>query len=284
MISIIRPKQWLKNLLVFAVPVLSGDIFNIQAITTSVGLFIIFSLSSSTVYVVNDIADAELDREHLRKRLRPVASGEMSKSFAKFLSISLFLLWFTLGLLLLNSKTFLLIVSYFIIQISYSFYLKRIAVLELLLVASGFVFRAISGGTASGIYISTWFLIVISFTALFMVSGKRFNEARAYESRGNTRSVLRDYKVEYLRAVWVISLSVSLIFYALWSSELFQENNSVSSQISTVLFCLLLLKYGQLIENGDAEAPEDVLTKNAFILVTVLCWITSMLVHVYGNL
>jgi len=281
---LLRPKQWIKNLLVFAVPILSGEILKPEVFKNSLLLFVAFSFFASAIYVLNDIQDVELDKVHSKKLHRPIASGRVSKKNAILIFAAIFISGSLLMVLNFNLQSNLLIYFYFGIQLLYIFGLKNIPVIELGLVSSGFVIRAISGGVINQIEISKWFLFVVSASSLFVVAGKRVSELLNSNGESMTRPVLKLYPPNFLRMVEVSALTSALIFYALWAAETSAVNSEITSQFSTAIFAVLMFQYAYKIEIGEAEAPEDLVTSDKLFLALAATWIVLMFSHLFGLL
>ncbi len=196
-----RPRQWSKNILVFAAPAAASVLGHWSVLWRVVAAFLIFCAVASGHYLINDVLDAEQDRHHPTKRDRPVASGELPVPVALGTGVGLIVVGLV-GAALLGPWGFVLVVaSYLALSVSYSLWLKRQPVIELAVVASGFVLRAVAGGVVAHVYLSTWFLVFTSFAALFVVTGKRYAEhARLGEDRGSHRSVLDEYTESFLRS------------------------------------------------------------------------------------
>ncbi len=177
-----RPRQWVKNVLVFAAPLAAGSLFSPEVLVTSLWAFVAFCLVSASIYLINDVRDVEADRQHPKKRLRPIAAGELSVRTALVLAgvtavASLALGFWVAPLLGVTLAT------YWVLQVGYSLFLKNQPIIDLAMVASGFILRAVAGGVASGIELSQWFLLVAAFGSLFMVAGKRYSEIRRTRPR-----------------------------------------------------------------------------------------------------
>ncbi len=283
-VKLVRPKHWLKNVLIFAVPILSGDILSAETFLTTLTLFINFSIVASSIYVLNDIRDREFDKLHPIKRNRPIASNLISLNVSKLIFVLLASIGLLISVISFNTLTNILIFSYFLIQVSYVYFLKNLPVFEMGAVASGFVMRAISGGFVNGIEVSTWFLTVVSCLALFIVSGKRLSELLNSNDDFSSRNVLKEYSANFLRLVLGSSLTSALVFYALWASETKAKDAVISAQFSTAALALILFKYANLIEKGQAEAPENVLTKDRSILLLIGVWILLVAAHFFEGL
>ncbi|MGZ4110375.1 MAG: decaprenyl-phosphate phosphoribosyltransferase [Actinomycetota bacterium] len=273
----LRPKQWVKNALVFAAPGAAG-LLGKPDILARAGLgFIAMCVISSATYLVNDVADAEADRAHPVRRGRPVAAGRLSVRTAIAGATGLFVLG--IGLSLPLGAHFLAVVLVYVgVTTAYSFGVKRVAVFDLVAVASCFVLRAIAGGAATHVTPSMWFLILTSSGALLVVVGKRQADLRS-TADGGAASM---YPAAYLRGVWVLAAGVAITAYCLWA---FAEPHLVDgiawSQVSIVPFAVALLRYAYLIELGEGGAPEEVFLHDRALQATVVVWILSYGAGVY---
>ena len=211
-----RPRQWAKNVLVFAAPLAAGELLNADVFLPSVGAFVAFCLISSATYLVNDVRDVKSDRAHPFKRSRPIAAGEVSATTALIVASVLAVLALALAFTISTALGGVL-VAYAVLTGAYSLFLKNEPVIELVLLAMGFLLRAIAGGVASGLPISEWFLIVAGFGSLFMAAGKRYGEldrlvrdGGSSEQTGSVRESLRGYTLGYLRFVWGVAAAVTI--------------------------------------------------------------------------
>lgn len=275
-----RPRQWLKNVLVFAAPVANGSLFVPSILLPSIGAFVVFCMMASATYLINDVRDVEDDRVHPVKRSRPIAAGELPPTVAVLeaaaLAVAALALawWISVPLLWV-------LVAYALLTLSYSLYLKREPVVELVIVAVGFLLRAIAGGAASGIPISNWFLIVASFGSLFMAAGKRYSELVRVSSaptadgdEPTARRSLRGYTLGYLRFVWAIAASVTVMAYCLWAFEVGEAPSTAPWAIISVLpFVVAILRYAVDIDRGTAEAPEEVVLRDPALVLVGLAWL-----------
>jgi decaprenyl-phosphate phosphoribosyltransferase len=175
-----------------------------------------------------------------------------------------------------------ILTAYAILQAAYQLVLKKIALLDLVVVSSGFVLRAMAGGIAAGILISPWFITVTAASAMFMVSGKRFCEFRNHGEHGETRNSLLSYTETYLRTLWTSSMGLALVFYVLWSVEIGGDGNHWLALLTALPFTLVLLRYAQHVDSGDAESPEDVVLGDVAIQVLVLFWALLFAVRVFS--
>jgi decaprenyl-phosphate phosphoribosyltransferase len=278
----VRPRQWLKNLLVIAAPAAAGKLAAVHTVLELALVFALFTAAASAVYLLNDARDAEADRAHPDKCRRPVAAGTVPVPLAFALGSLLAVAATSAAALLCNTATAALLAGYVLMQIAYCLLLKHILVVDLTVVTTGFVMRAMSGGLALGIPLSRWFLITAGFGALFMVAGKRYSEAVLMgEGKGGTRALLREYSVGYLRFVWQLAAGVAVLAYCLWALGTdtgvgvgagASAGVSLSRQLSMVPLILAVLRYAVFIDRGTAGSPEDVLLHDRPLAVTAVCW------------
>jgi decaprenyl-phosphate phosphoribosyltransferase len=278
-----RPKQWVKNILVLAAPAAAGRLFEGDIALQTIGAFVTFALASIGTYFANDAVDHPADRLHPTKRLRPIAAGIVPLPLAWVVAIVSLTLSLGSALVLSGWQLAALLAGYVTMTLSYSFWLKRVAVIELACVAAGFVLRMIAGGIATGIPISNWFLTVASFSSLFVVAGKRYAEVlEVGEGSHGSRKVLREYTVSFLRVAWAMALAVSVAAYCQWAFERTATTDTpIWYQLSAVPWVLALLRYALLLERGDGGAPEDVLLHDRVMLALGALWIGMFGLGIY---
>lgn len=272
----LRPRQWAKNVLVFAAPLAAGKIFQPDIFWPSVGAFVAFCLISSATYLVNDARDVESDKTHPKKSRRPIAAGELPIPMAIAIAIVLAALSL-IGSYLIQPALAGIVLAYAVFTLSYSLFLKHEPVIELALLSLGFLLRAVAGGAASDLPISTWFLIVAGFGSLFMAAGKRYSELKKEETEGisaTRRKSLDGYTLGYLRFVWGVAASVTIMGYCLWSFDVAQTPSSFPwAEWSVLPFVLAILRYGIVIDKGEAEAPEDAVLRDRALLFLGVAWL-----------
>jgi len=276
-----RPRQWIKNTLVLTAPIAAGVAFQPRALLQMLVAVIAFCVAASGIYLVNDAVDAEADRAHSTKRLRPVASGELSVRTAW--TAALVLLPGALVIsALLTWQLFVVVAIYEVIQLWYCVGMKREPVIELASVASGFLLRAIAGGVATNIELSKWFLIAAGFGSLFMAAGKRYAEIRLVQDTGVAiRPVLERYTPTYLRFVWTMSAGVLVTTYALWAFAMHQATPNEWSVMSIVPFVVALLRYAVDVDSGAAGEPEEVVLHDRMLLLLGGIWVVCLMASVY---
>jgi decaprenyl-phosphate phosphoribosyltransferase len=278
-----RPKQWLKNALVVGAPLASGRWAEGPIVLRTTGAFVAFCLVASAVYLVNDVMDAEEDRRHPRKRFRPVASGRLAPVTAA-VAAAVAVAGGTALAWVVRPAFAAVVVVYLLSSLAYSIRLRREPVLEFCLVALGFLLRAAGGGIASGIPISSWFLLVAGFGSLYVVAGKRFSELVAGGREGERRVSLGFYSAGYLRFVWGAAATVTVAAYALWADEVYRVRaGGAWALMSLFPFAVGVLVYARAVDTGRAEAPEDVVLTDRMLQLLGLVWL-AMVVAGSGGL
>ena len=277
-----RPRQWVKNVLVLAAPLAAGRLFEPAVLVNSLWAFIAFSLVSASIYLINDVRDVESDRQHPKKRFRPIAAGELSTSAAYALALvtvlaSLALGWWVTPLLAVT------LAVYWAFQVGYSLFLKHQPIIDLAMVSAGFLLRAVAGGVASSLPLSQWFLLVASFGSLFMVAGKRFSEMKELGADAGTRPSLERYSLSYLKVVWAVSISVVIMSYSLWAFEqrAAQPWGIGWTAISIAPFTLAMLRYAMRIDEGRAGEPEDVVLSDRILQALAVFWVIPVGIAVF---
>jgi decaprenyl-phosphate phosphoribosyltransferase len=278
-----RPRQWVKNVLVFTAPLAAGRLFDRGVLSHAALAFVAFSLVSATVYLINDVRDVEEDRLHPRKRFRPIASGELRPGTALVLATITGVLGLALGFLVALPLGITLVI-YVALQILYSAFLKHLPVVDLAMVASGFLLRAIAGGVATGIPLSQWFLLVAAFGSFFMVAGKRYSEMKAIGGEAGTRRSLTRYSESYLRFAWMLAAVMVVISYSLWAFTTTAGSGILDipwRAISIAPFTLGLLQYALEVDAGNAGEPEEVVLHDHVLQGIGAVWLVLIFVAVF---
>jgi decaprenyl-phosphate phosphoribosyltransferase len=279
-----RPHQWMKNVLVFAAPGALGVLNEWEPLWKTTVIFIGFCLTASGTYYWNDIKDVAQDKLHPKKRFRPIASGAIPLPFAKVLGTML-LIGGPLVAALIRLEAGAIVALYALLTISYSSWLKHVALLDLAIVASGFVLRAMSGAAGTETPMSNWFVLCTTFGSFFIVTGKRFAElVEMGDNAGSTRASLRDYSVQYLRQLLVVSCTATVVTYCMWAFE--NATNADEAipfhALSIVPMVLALLRYLMVLENGGGGAPEEVFLRDRSIQLYGLAWVIIYALAVYA--
>ncbi|MGH3452161.1 MAG: decaprenyl-phosphate phosphoribosyltransferase [Haloechinothrix sp.] len=277
-----RPKQWVKNVLVLAAPFTAGQIGNGGVLLDALIAFIAFSFVASSVYLINDALDVESDRVHPTKCNRPIAAGIVPVPVAYAASVVFFLAGMGIGALA-SWQLLIVLGVYEAVQLGYCFGWKHEPVVDLCIVASGFLMRSIAGGVAAGIELSQWFLLVTAFGSLFMVSGKRYAEIMLFERTGaQIRSSLKKYSSSYLRFAWATSAAILIMAYCLWAFEIQQRaDGAVWAVVSMVPFVVAVLRYAVDVDGGNAGEPEEIALKDRALQVLGLAWVATLVVAFY---
>ena len=292
MVKGLRPKQWVKNVLVLAAPLAAGaDAFNSRTAVDILLAFVVFCFGASSIYLINDARDVESDRRHPTKRFRPIASGMLPINLAYVMAAVLIALSLGLSLLATDGTSLAWVIGIYIaLQLGYCFGWKHVPVIDIALVSSGFMLRTMAGGVAAGIALSQWFLLVAAFGSLFMASGKRYAELLLVKETGaEIRRSLQGYTETYLRFVWTLSATAVVMSYALWG---FQLSNSVEGtaaiwyQVSMVPFVIAILRYASVVDGGQGGAPDEIALEDRVLQLLALAWLfcIAMAVYVVPNL
>ncbi|MCK8435283.1 decaprenyl-phosphate phosphoribosyltransferase [Streptomyces sp. D2-8] len=272
-----RPRQWVKNVLVVAAPAAAGQLFSRHALIQVALVFVLFTACAAAVYLVNDARDADADRAHPTKRHRPVAAGQVPVPVAYAVGGCLGILAPAAAAWLCGPAVAALLTAYLAMQLAYCISLKHVLVVDLAVVTTGFLMRAMVGGLALGIPLSRWFLITTGFGALFMVSAKRYSEAVQMAGKaGATRALLTEYTTGYLRFVWQLAAGVAVLGYCLWAMEEGGvPHTSVLPwrQLSMVAFILAILRYAVFADRGTAGEPEDVVLRDRALALIGVAWV-----------
>jgi len=279
-----RPKQWTKNVLVFAAPAAAGVLDQRDALLQTFVAFIGFCLAASGTYFLNDANDAEADRRHPTKRHRPIAAGDLDVRTARIIAVVLILLSFAVTAPINDFKLTGVVAGYVLVTISYTTWLKYEPVIDLAAVASGFVFRAIAGGVATGVPLSDWFLIVAGAGSLFIVTGKRHAEMVELGSDSfEHRRTLGEYSAAFLGYVRAVSSGVMITAYCLWAFEnAAHTGDETWFRLSIVPFVIAVLRYALVVDQGGGGAPEEVVLSDRTLQIVGLVWIVTFGLGVRG--
>jgi decaprenyl-phosphate phosphoribosyltransferase len=280
-----RPSQWTKNVLVFSAPAALGVLNEWSSLGKTLVAFLAFCLVASGTYYWNDIMDVEQDRLHPKKRNRPIASGAVPLPVARVVGSVLLLTGPALAYAVRPAAGGI-IALYAFLTIGYSTWWKHIPVLDLALVASGFVLRAMVGAAATQTPMSTWFVLCITFGSFFIVTGKRFAELLELGDKAIlTRASLKAYSLTYLRQLLVVSCTATVVTYCIWAFE----NAAIAQEsipfhgLSIVPMVLALLRYLLVLENGGGGAPEEVFFNDRWIQAYGAVWVVVYGLAVYAS-
>ncbi|KZL32337.1 MULTISPECIES: decaprenyl-phosphate phosphoribosyltransferase [Rhodococcus] len=280
-VKALRPRQWVKNVLVLAAPIAAGTATEADVLLPVALAFVVFCMAASGIYLVNDAMDVEADRAHPTKRFRPIAAGVLPVSIAYGMAVVL--LAGAIGLsFLANWQLAVVMGVYIVIQLAYCFGLKHQAVIDICIVSSGFLLRAIAGGVAAEIDLSQWFLLMMAFGSLFMAAGKRYAELQLAEKTGaKIRKSLESYTMTYLRFVWTMAATTLVLCYGLWAFQQDAIKGTNWYAISMVPFTIAVLRYAVDVDGGEAGEPEEIALGDRVLQLLAIAWIGVVGVAVY---
>lgn len=262
----LRPKQWTKNFLVFASALFAGTLLDPFTFLNAFIAFVCFSLMASTIYIINDILDVEKDRLHPDKRRRPIASGAISKVQGICLAVITFSASICLSLLI-SFELLLVLLLYFVLNLSYCLRLKHVVIIDVMIIASGFVLRAVAGALAVNGEITSWFVLCTLLLSLFLALGKRRHELELFENDPSSRrKVLDFYSVKLLDQLMSIVTGVVIVFYSMYAATV---NTAMMYTIPFVIYGIFRYYYLVHMENAGGK-PEDVLVSDKHIIVTLV--------------
>ncbi len=282
-IKTMRPKQWTKNLFIFAALVFDRQLTNPEALLQTIFGFFLFSFLSSTVYIINDIADIEADRKHPRKMNRPIASGQLPIKVAAVVAMVIVVITLTLSYLL--SPSFMLIsLIYFITFLLYSFWLKHVPLIDVMIIAAGFVMRVAAGVSLIQVErFSPWLYVVTTLLALYIGFGKRRAELMLLDDDANShRRVLDGYSIPFLDTLITIVSSTTIMAYSLYtfSAPNLPDNHAMMLTIPFVIYGIF--RYLFLIQmQGEGGAPDELVLSDRPLQVTIAMYGLSVLIIFY---
>jgi decaprenyl-phosphate phosphoribosyltransferase len=285
MLRTARPKQWLKNLLVFAAPGAAGVLDEPRELALTLLTFAAFCCAASGIYFWNDVLDVEADRKHPTKRFRPIAAGELPIGVARVVGTVLPLVALALSALTGRWETPAILATYIVLTIAYSLWLKHVAVVDLVAVAAGFVLRAAAGAAAVDVPMSRWFVLCITFGSFFIVVGKRYAELREVGGDAGTRTTLDTYTAGFLQMVLAVSCGGALISYCMWAFETSEASTAEIPwyELSIVPMLTALFRYLLVVERGEGAAPEEVFTTDRVLQLLGLAWVIIYGIAVYAS-
>ncbi|MBJ8339925.1 decaprenyl-phosphate phosphoribosyltransferase [Antrihabitans sp. YC3-6] len=280
-VKAVRPRQWVKNVLVLAAPLAAGSATQLDVLGPVAIAFVAFCMAASGIYLVNDALDVEADRAHPTKRFRPIAAGVLPVNLAY--AMSAVLLVGSIGLsFVANWHLAVVMAVYIVVQLAYCLGLKHQHVIDICIVSSGFLLRAIAGGAAADIPLSQWFLLIMAFGSLFMAAGKRYAEIQiAINTGAKIRKSLESYTPTYLRFVWTLAATAVVVFYGLWAFEQDRLMDTNWFAISMVPFTIAILRYAVDVDGGEAGEPEEIALGDRVLQLLAIAWIGVVGVAVY---
>jgi len=282
-----RPRQWTKNGFVFVALFFDGKLLRLESLLPTIGAFLLLCLMSSAVYIMNDLADIESDRQHPEKKKRPLPAGTLNPQVALIAAI-VFAVGSLVAGFLLNWQFGLVLLAYLVSQIAYSFWLKHVVLLDISIVTAGFVLRIAAGVTVIDVQrFSPWLYLFGGFLALFMVLGKRRHELTLLGSKADShRAILKEYNLDLIDRLLGMVTTSAVVSYSLYTflSEGLPENHLMMLTIPFVLYGIF--RYLYLIHvQKIGGAPEEILLRDRPFQVTLVCFalVVFLTLYIFGQ-
>lgn len=286
LVRALRPRQWTKNVLVAAAPAAAGVLTEAGVVGDVLVAFAVFCLAASATYLVNDVVDAPADRLHPVKRHRPIAARQLRPAVALAAGAVGVGAAVAIATLAVSVGLAVVVAAYVVMMVSYTLWLKHLVVVDVAIIAGGFILRAIAGGVATGVPLSEWFLIVASFGALLVAAGKRHAEvALLGEEGGAHRSALTEYTPAFTQYLLTLGSGVTAVAYCLWAFEAAQREPQTAVAwltLSVVPFVLALLRYCLLALGGRGGEPEELALHDRQLQIFGAVWLVLVIVGIHG--
>lgn len=278
-IHLLRPKQWIKNLFLFAALLFSRNMDKPQYVMTVLYAFLCFCMISSTVYIFNDIHDVEKDRQHPRKSMRPIAAGIIDRREAQILMIIMLPVSAILSFML-DYRFGFIVLTYLVNNVVYTLHVKNLVILDVMSIALGFILRVSGGAVVIGVTISPWLLLCTFLLSLFLGFSKRRNELLILQTDAHShRSILEHYSLDFIDNMLSIVTASTLISYSLYT---FYASESKHSMV-TILFVLYgIFRYQYIVYNKKmGESPEEIILTDIPLIVDIMLWVLVSIVILY---
>jgi len=277
-VEAMRPRQWIKNFIIFAGLLFSKSFFSVPDVVTVCAAFVIFCALSGSIYLLNDIADIDEDRCHELKRTRPIASGRLRPATAALAAASMTIASL-IAAFLIGTRLGVVSLAYFLLLFSYSFLLKHVVIVDVLVIAVGFVLRAVAGGVAIGVEISPWLLICTILLALFLALSKRRHELVLLEENApQHRPILEEYSTYLLDQMIAVVTSSTLMAYVLYTLSPRTMHDVSDKLYLTIPFVLYgIFRYLWLVHHKEGGgSPELTLLSDRPLMIDVILWAVSV--------
>jgi decaprenyl-phosphate phosphoribosyltransferase len=285
-LNLIRFRHWIKNFFLFIPSFFAGHLFYTRELLTVFAGALAFSLVASGVYILNDYRDREIDRLHPKKKLRPIASGEIKPALAlvvMFILIAAGLFW----AIRINATFFYLLSSYLLLNLAYSFGLKNVPIVDIFIVSIGFLIRIYAGGELAGLEITHWLSMMILLLSLFLILAKRRDDLRVNaENNCIVRKSSKAYNLEYINSCITLISAVMVVAYVMYtlSPEVTERFQSDYLFITTIFVIAGIMRYLQItFVEQRSGSPTNIFIKDRFILLTIAGWIISFYIIIYAG-
>ncbi|MEQ8336340.1 MAG: UbiA prenyltransferase family protein [Cyclobacteriaceae bacterium] len=283
-IELLRPKHWVKNLFLFIPVFFAGEFLNPEKIQLAVSGIVAFSLVASVIYVMNDIIDMDADRLHPKKSRRPLAAGDVSVSIAIIIALVLLIVGLWIGYTIKLKFLFILLI-YFFLNVGYTFGLKKVPILDIFIVAAGFVIRVKAGGIATYIPVTAWLNVMIFLLALLLTIAKRRDDVLIKSESGvDLRDSTKNYNLEFVNSLIVMVSGIIIVAYLMYcfSGNFMDTERSYQVYYTSIFVLAGTMRYLQLVfVKNDTGSPTNILYKDRFIQLTILLWILSFVFIIY---
>lgn len=282
-LQLIRVHQWIKNGFVFLPIFFAGELLNRDLLIKSIIAFFSFSFIASSIYIINDYVDIEKDRKHPEKKNRPLANGTISIKEAVIVFFILFFLSYFFCYLLKSTSTAIIITIYFLMNLTYSFKLKHVAIIDITIIAVGFLLRVFAGGYSTGLFISIWAILLTFFLALIMGIGKRRGELLNAQLTGETRKSLDGYNLQFTDISMTVVSTCSIVCYIMYTLDPLVKKNLHDGIVYTSFFVIVgILRYLQLsFVYNKTESPTKIVYKDIFIQFDIILWVLVIFILKY---
>lgn len=280
-------RQWVKNLFVYVPLVFSGNMLNPQLILESTGAFMTFCLLASSIYIINDLRDRDADRRHPVKRLRPIASGRFPSGMAVFLSAALCAMSFAMAWGCgFTANSYLILAGYLVMNLMYSFGLKHIAILDVIIIAAGFVLRVLLGGVATHVWVTPWLVMMVFLLTLLIGFGKRRDDLIKMERDDvDVRKSVQEYNLTFINQVLGILAATVIVAYVSYTltPEVEARFHSGNVYLTSVFVIGAVLRYLQIaLVKERTGNPTQLVYSDRFIQICTVLWLASFLLIIYG--
>lgn len=289
-LKLLRPQQWVKNLFVFLPLFFDRHLFDVEYLLPCVLVFFAFCFAASGIYCLNDIIDVEADRKHPEKCKRPIASGAVSQRAGYIIMAVCFII--SLALLAFihrpdgrNGLLYLVVGGYVVMNIAYSLKLKQLAIIDVFIIAIGFVLRVLAGGMATGIFLSHWIVLLTFLLTLFLAFAKRRDDVVALEKSGVAmRQSVNRYNLPFMNLAISIIASITMVCYIMYSvsPRVVERFNSPYVYLTSLFVLAGIIRYLQItVVDMQSGSPTKVLLKDRFIQGCVICWLVAFALILY---
>ena len=281
--TLIRPQQYIKNIFVFLPLFFVGQITNIELLTNAFMAFVAFSFSASAVYILNDYKDIKEDRRHPKKKLRPLASGLISTKVAMSLMIILLIIGFSI-MAIVSLQALTILGMYVILNIAYSFKLKRIALLDVTIIAMGFVLRLFVGSFVTGVTLTAWIVIMTFILALFLALAKRRDDILLHRTGNKMRKSMDGYNLQLIDGTMMIMAAVVIVAYILYtvSEEIIEKFNSENLYLTALFVIFGIMRYLQIsFVEKNSGSPTEIVFKDKITIINIVLWLLFFVWIIY---